>query len=77
MADYGRWFAAADLDKDGRVSGPEAVRFFGGSGLPQDALAKLWELVDNPPRGFLERKQFDTAMQLITVAQVCRLHLHE
>ena len=44
--------------------------FFTRAGLPQASLATLRELADNPPRGFLDRKQFGVAMQLITVAQV-------
>lgn len=67
MAD---WFAVADTDGDGYVSGAEAVQFFQRAGLPQLSLAKLWELADNPARGYLERKQFDIALQLITIAQV-------
>ena len=70
MADYGQWFAIADVDRDGKVSGAEAVAFFTRAGLTQQSLAQLWQLSDNPARGFLERKQFDIAMQLITVAQV-------
>lgn len=73
MADYAQWFAVADADGDGKVSGAEAVEFFRRAGLTQQSLARLWELADNPARGFLERKQFDIAMQLITIAQV-RLH---
>ena len=63
------WFEHADADGDGNVSGGEAVAFFSRAGLPQASLATLWQLVDNPPRGFLERKQFDVALQLIYVAQ--------
>lgn len=32
---YSDWFSQADLDKDGVLSGPEAVQFFMRSGLPQ------------------------------------------
>ena len=63
------WFAHADADGDGKVSGGEAVVFFSRAGLPQASLATLWQLVDNPPRGFLEKSQFDVAVQLIYVAQ--------
>ena len=63
------WFEHADTDGDGKVSGGEAVAFFSRAGLPQASLATLWQLVDNPPRGFLEKSQFDVAVQLIYVAQ--------
>ena len=63
------WFEHADTDGDGKVSGGEAVAFFSRAGLPQASLAVLWQLVDNPPRGFLEKSQFDVAVQLIYVAQ--------
>ena len=63
------WFEHADTDGDGKVSGGEAVAFFSRAGLPQASLAALWQLVDNPPRGFLEKSQFDVAVQLIYVAQ--------
>lgn len=33
---YNVWFAAADLDRDGVLSGLEAVQFFQRSGLPQN-----------------------------------------
>lgn len=33
---YNTWFAAADLDRDGVLSGVEAVQFFQRSGLPQN-----------------------------------------
>lgn len=53
MADYGQWFAIADVDRDGKVSGAEAVAFFTRAGLTQQSLAQLWQLSDNPARGFL------------------------
>ena len=48
---YNGWFAAADLDRDGVLSGLEAVQFFQRSGLPQNptlfkvAWAGMWGAV--------------------------------
>jgi hypothetical protein len=36
-----QWFKLADEDKDGVISGPEAVRFFTKSGLPQNVLGQV------------------------------------
>ena len=33
---YDRWFQTADSDRDGRVTGGDAVTFFGRSGLPRE-----------------------------------------
>ena len=38
---FDSYFRQADLDKDGRISGQEAVGFFQGAGLPQMTLAKV------------------------------------
>jgi epidermal growth factor receptor substrate 15 len=38
---FDSYFRRADLDKDGRISGREAVGFFQGAGLPQMTLAKV------------------------------------
>jgi epidermal growth factor receptor substrate 15 len=46
---YNQWFAIADLDKDGVLSGPEAVQFFLRSGLPQNpTLFKVRALLQQP-----------------------------
>ncbi|RXH97902.1 hypothetical protein DVH24_010227 [Malus domestica] len=36
---FDAYFRRADLDRDGRISGNEAVAFFQGSGLPKQVLA--------------------------------------
>lgn len=36
-----QWFRIADEDKDGKISGGEAVRFFTRSGLPKDVLGQV------------------------------------
>jgi len=40
-AAFDAYFRTADLDRDGRISGQEAVAFFKGSGLPQPVLAQV------------------------------------
>lgn len=45
-------------DADGRLTGPDAVKFFERSGLPRDQLAKVWALADNARRGYLDTHTF-------------------
>ncbi|XP_068322086.1 uncharacterized protein [Pyrus communis] len=37
---FDAYFGRADMDRDGRISGNEAVAFFQGSGLPKQVLAQ-------------------------------------
>lgn len=41
MEAFDAYFRRADLDKDGRISGLEAVAFFQGSNLPKHVLAEV------------------------------------
>ncbi|KAL5979140.1 hypothetical protein ACLOJK_019037 [Asimina triloba] len=41
METFEAYFQRADLDRDGRISGQEAVAFFQGSNLPKHVLAQL------------------------------------
>lgn len=41
---FEQFFQVADTDRDGRISGAEAVSFFKGSGLPQPTLALVGRL---------------------------------
>ncbi|CAH8616564.1 unnamed protein product [Schistosoma intercalatum] len=61
-----RVFAALDMDADGLVSGPEVRDILMRSGLPQDVLAHIWELVDIQNTGLLNSEQFTVAMHLAT-----------
>ncbi|CAH8592466.1 unnamed protein product [Schistosoma turkestanicum] len=61
-----RVFAALDTDADGLVSGPEVRDVLMQSGLPQDILAHIWELVDIQNTGLLNSEQFTVAMHLAT-----------
>lgn len=63
------YFQRADLDRDGRISGNEAVAFFQGSGLSKPVLAQIWMHADQSRRGFLSRAEFYNALKLVTVAQ--------
>ncbi|KAI0181232.1 hypothetical protein GGR52DRAFT_523368 [Hypoxylon sp. FL1284] len=57
----------ADLDKanKGFITGEEAVPFLSQSGLPEDALAQIWDLADINSEGRLNRDMFAVAMYLI------------
>lgn len=41
MDQFEAYFQKADLDRDGRISGPEAVSFFQGANLPKQVLAQV------------------------------------
>lgn len=41
MDQFEAYFQRADLDRDGRISGAEAVAFFQGSNLPKQVLAQV------------------------------------
>uniref|UniRef100_A0A1D1ZRW5 Uncharacterized protein n=3 Tax=Auxenochlorella protothecoides TaxID=3075 RepID=A0A1D1ZRW5_AUXPR len=67
---YNQWFVLADTDKDGVVSGGEAVKFFSKSGLPTNpTLFKVWQYVAGD-RPSLNRREFYTAMKLVSLAQL-------
>ncbi|DBB00571.1 TPA: hypothetical protein ACH3X3_002269 [Trebouxia sp. C0006] len=71
MADidlFDNWFRVADKDKDGAVSGAEAVEFFQRSKLPQATLFQVWNMVagDTPA---LNKPQFYSTLRLISLAQ--------
>ncbi|CAH9070286.1 unnamed protein product [Cuscuta epithymum] len=66
---FDAYFQKADLDRDGRISGAEAVSFFQGSNLPKEVLAQIWMYADQNQTGFLNRQQFYNALKLVTVAQ--------
>jgi len=54
-------FAQLDTDRDGFVTGGEAVPFFVLSGLNQDTLAAVWALSDVDGDGRLDLKEFTCA----------------
>lgn len=66
---FDSYFRRADLDRDGRISGEEAVAFFQGSNLPKQVLAQIWMYADQNRTGYLGRPEFYNALKLVTVAQ--------
>ncbi|KAI5066215.1 hypothetical protein GOP47_0018839 [Adiantum capillus-veneris] len=66
------YFQRADTDRDGRISGQEAVSFFQGTNLNRDVLARIWQYADQGQTGYLSRAQFYNALKLVTVAQTGR-----
>ena len=49
---------AADSDRDGRLTGKDAVAFFERSGLPKSELAKVWAYSDSARKGYLDQTTF-------------------
>lgn len=66
---YQEWFALADSDGDGRLTGVDATKFFGMSKLSRQDLKQVWAIADSKRQGFLGFKEFIAAMQLISLAQ--------
>ncbi|XP_010935314.1 uncharacterized protein [Elaeis guineensis] len=69
MEAFDAYFRRADLDKDGRISGAEAVAFFQGFDLPKHVLAQIWDHADQNHTSYLRRQEFYNALRLVTVAQ--------
>lgn len=46
MRVFDAYFTRADADRDGRISGSEAVAFFQGSGLPRNVLAQVVQILN-------------------------------
>lgn len=64
-AQFDQIFATVDTAKRGFVTGEQAVGFFSRSGLPEEALAQIWDLADINSEGQLTRDDFAVAMYLI------------
>ncbi|KAK6154047.1 hypothetical protein DH2020_013686 [Rehmannia glutinosa] len=69
MDQFEAYFQRADVDRDGRVSGNEAVAFLQASNLPRQVLAQIWMYADQNRVGFLGRSEFYNCLKLVTVAQ--------
>eukprot|EP01117_Protostelium_nocturnum_P020601 TRINITY_DN935_c0_g1_i2.p2 TRINITY_DN935_c0_g1~~TRINITY_DN935_c0_g1_i2.p2 ORF type:complete len:319 (-),score=90.03 TRINITY_DN935_c0_g1_i2:48-1004(-) len=62
---YDHLFLHADLNKDGFIDGVEAKTYFSKAKIPQDKLAKIWELSEMDGDGKLNLPEFRVAMHLI------------
>ncbi|EPS41061.1 hypothetical protein H072_5044 [Dactylellina haptotyla CBS 200.50] len=64
-AKFDSHFQEVDTGNKGFITGEEAVPFFSGSKLPEEALAQIWDLADIEKNGSLTRDEFAIAMYLI------------
>lgn len=65
LQQYNAFFDQLDVRKAGILGAAEAVPFMTKSRLPEDVLAKVWDLADTQSRGQLDRRDFAIAMYLI------------
>ncbi|XP_021807804.1 EH domain-containing protein 1 isoform X2 [Prunus avium] len=66
---YQEWFRFADSDSDGRITGNDAIKFFGMSNLNRQDLKQVWAIADSKRQGYLGFSEFVAAMQLVSLAQ--------
>lgn len=69
QAYYLALFQAADVQKNGIISGAEAVQFFGRSKLPIEVLKNIWTVADQPSTSSLDHKKFAVAVRIIQLTQ--------
>ncbi|XVE50731.1 hypothetical protein DITRI_Ditri01bG0187100 [Diplodiscus trichospermus] len=74
---YQEWFIFADSDNDGRITGNDAIKFFGMSNLSRQDLKQVWATADSKRQGYLGFREFVFAMQLVSVAQDGRQISHD
>lgn len=66
---FAHYFALADPQSSGMISGSAAVSFMALSGLPTPVLGSIWTIADADNNGFLGPAQFSAALRLIGHAQ--------
>lgn len=59
----------ADPDHYGVLDGATARDILKRSGLPTPILGKIWDIVDNPPKGFLVANDLKRCLRLVSCAQ--------
>ncbi|KAK8664909.1 hypothetical protein V6N13_084678 [Hibiscus sabdariffa] len=60
---YRDWFNIADSDRDGRVTGNDATKFFALSKRSRQELKQIWAIADSKRQGFLGLTEFIVALQ--------------
>ena len=67
---FTEWFHVADSDKNGEISGNEAVAFFTKfDGLVKKDLIECWEIADEKKLGFLTLREFIVACGVVSLKQ--------
>ncbi|KAM1057186.1 hypothetical protein ACFX2A_031166 [Malus domestica] len=66
---YQEWFRFVDSDADGRITGSDAIKFFGMANLNREELKQVWAIADSKRQGYLGFSEFVAAMQLVSHAQ--------
>lgn len=61
------------MDRDGRLTGPDAVPFFERSGLPKSELARVWAFSDDARRGYLDQKGFAKVLAALRTSTLVRI----
>mmetsp|Transcript_28189 Transcript_28189/g.73889 ORF Transcript_28189/g.73889 Transcript_28189/m.73889 type:complete len:483 (+) Transcript_28189:271-1719(+) len=64
---YNQFFAKADTEGTGKVSGGNIMKIFLTSKLPKETLAHVWNLVDIDDSGMINAEQFALAMHFIAM----------
>eukprot|EP00740_Mantoniella_antarctica_P014220 CAMPEP_0181373278 /NCGR_PEP_ID=MMETSP1106-20121128/15284_1 /TAXON_ID=81844 /ORGANISM="Mantoniella antarctica, Strain SL-175" /LENGTH=247 /DNA_ID=CAMNT_0023490947 /DNA_START=111 /DNA_END=851 /DNA_ORIENTATION=+ len=67
-------FKLADTDGSGAIYGPEAVLFFGKSGLPNAALSRIWKTATHGTGSIRDAAAFTWALKLVA-AELASLRL--
>jgi hypothetical protein len=62
-------FREADINKDGIVSGQEAVNFFLSTDIDKKRLSEVWEAATSSQPGGLTPYQFSRALRLVSLLQ--------
>ena len=70
MPDFQQWFLFADCDRDGKITGAEAIPFFTKfANLAKADLVETWEIADAKKLGYLDLSSFIVAMGVVSLKQ--------